>query len=826
MYTHIITHTLWLAAAVVCPTLSVQAQTTMRESTVRGVLQDSTTHEAIDYATVRLVPQDSTLHTEGVLTEEGGHFALKAPKPGQYLLQIASVGKKTVMREIHIAQEGIMLNLDTIYTTNDTTALGELEVRGVKPLVRVQPDRLSYDVQSDQGSAAKTVLEMLRKVPLVQVDGQDNITVRGSANFKVYVNGKLNPNMTARAKEIFRSMPASMVKNIEVITDVGAKYEAEGTVAVLNLVMEKTELPGGYTATISATAGTTYQSGNVYATVQSGKWAFNTYYTHTYNRFFPQRFEVLRKDYTSTTGHELRAHIERDDARYFIPYGGMNASYELSKNDLLTAEANLFGLRSNGYMRSQQEMYAADGSKTYEVGTNTHTRNRGLNTYVGIDYQHTFGAQGNMLTLSYKLTDDADKTKSDYSYTGYSEFAAMQHDYRQDNRTRFSEHSVQADYVHPFSTHHYMDAGVRYIDRSNRSDAQTWYTDGAADMPDAANTGNYRNTYRIVAAYSDYRYTLGHFSARAGLRYEHSMMNAGYKEHKERDFSRQYRNIVPSLTLTYTPTTTSNLQLAYNMRIQRPSIEMLNPFLTNNEATTHEYGNPNLVPEKSNTVSLSYSLFGARMSGSLTASYTRTDNAIEQYTFMQNGVANMTYGNVVRARHTNLQFWGSYTPWQNTRITLSGDATYKDLRSTQLNNHIAGWQYQLYAGVNQQLGRTFTAEAFAVYVLPQFTMNMQTTALWVYGGTLTGKFLKDQRLTVALQMQNPLRNRERVDVYQRAADFNSLHKGSIVIRSLSLRVSFRLGADGKDVKKARRTISNDDIKQATNGLGNMGGGNQ
>ena len=164
----------------------------------------------------------------------------------------------------------VMAQTDSTNVKNDSITWNqELEgivVKAQKQLVKQEIDRIAYDVQSDEESKTQTVLDMLRKVPMVTVDGQDNIMVKGNSNFKIYKNGHLDPSLTKNAKEVLKSMPASMVKRIEVITDPGAREDAEGVDAVLNIVMEDGSKMKGMTGVVSAT----YTSLNQHSL---GRWA-------------------------------------------------------------------------------------------------------------------------------------------------------------------------------------------------------------------------------------------------------------------------------------------------------------------------------------------------------------------------------------------------------------------------------------------------------------------------------------------------------------------------------------------------------------------------
>ena len=206
-----------------------------------------------------------------------------------------------------------MLALGDVCTAEDATALKNVEVVAQRPIVKMEPDKMTYNVQEDGDSKSMTLLDMLRKVPMVTVDGQDNISVNGSASFKVYVDGKPNPMFQANASQIFKSLPASMVKNIEVITNPGAKYDAEGTGGVLNIVInhaggQGTESLNGYNGNVSLAAGNRGYSGSAFVSGQQGKFSYSANATHNLNRNRNIRISIDRTQ--TAPGGNSQMHYE------------------------------------------------------------------------------------------------------------------------------------------------------------------------------------------------------------------------------------------------------------------------------------------------------------------------------------------------------------------------------------------------------------------------------------------------------------------------------------------------------------------------------------
>lgn len=221
---------------------------------VKGTLVDSLLNESEPYATVRI--SSAANPDEKVklsVTDEKGRFNEKLSEPGDYVITLSSVGKNTVKRNFTLSTSNKSVDLGTIFTSEATEMLKGVEVVAQKPLVKAEIDKITYSMEDDPDSKTNTTLEMLKKVPLVTVDGEDNIQVNGSSSFKVHVNGKPNTLMSNNPKEVLRSMPANSIKSIEVITEPGAKYDAEGIGGILNIITTDAKMQG-YNVTLGGRA--------------------------------------------------------------------------------------------------------------------------------------------------------------------------------------------------------------------------------------------------------------------------------------------------------------------------------------------------------------------------------------------------------------------------------------------------------------------------------------------------------------------------------------------------------------------------------------------
>ena len=341
--------TKWLPAALA---LALPCFTANAQNKIIGKVIDSASLAPEPGAVVQLFEgSDTNENMKGyAISDSAGVYSIsyKSITPDtDYIVTISNMGRNTEKRVFR--PSGPVTDLGSIGLSDDIQTLNSSKVTAARPLIKMEADKIGYDVESDPDSKANTVLEMLRKVPMVTVDGQDNITVNGSSSFKVYVDGKPNQMLSSNPSKIFKVMPASAVKSIEVITNPGAKYDAEGTGGVLNLITARTQtggsaVPDGINGSISAgldsrggyigglylnaKKGKFTIGGNLYAGMQNQKGATQTATQH------PEGGPDI------TSGGE----VNRQTSPYL--FGDINASYELDTLNLFSASV---GLRNWAY---------------------------------------------------------------------------------------------------------------------------------------------------------------------------------------------------------------------------------------------------------------------------------------------------------------------------------------------------------------------------------------------------------------------------------------------------------------------------------------------
>ena len=782
---------------------------------VVGEVVDSLENEPVPYATLRVDKRGAAEPTALGISGVDGAFDEKLAEPGVYTLTVSGTGMRQRSIEFMVGDSVRVCNLGRVALVSGVE-LEEVSVVAQKPLVKADIDKVTYRVEDDPEALSKTAIQMLRKVPMVTVDGQDNIKVKGSSNFKVYVNGKPNTMMSNNPKEVLRSLPASSVKSIEVITDPGAKYDAEGDGGIINIVTQGTRMQG-YNLSVGLTESNNGPSAYAYGSVQIGKFTMSGNYSYSYeNSSNNSSSDYERDDYDSDgeVKQTLRSVSRADGSRSQMHYGSLSGSYEADSLNLVTFSYDFYTWRNNSHGSSSFGMLGASQEPIYSYNTLNKSSMKYGSHSVGVDYQHSFKKKDELLTVSYKFDKSPRLTRTETTYSDVESVPFYTYAHGLDDNSHSAEHTVQVDYVNPVNEHHYLDAGMKFIARKNASDSQTLrleQVDGAIPVGDDSSV-DYSQRQNIVAAYADYNLKIRKFGFKTGVRYEHTFMSVAYERQPDRNFSKNFDDVVPSAAMSYGLSGVSTIRVGYNMRLNRPGIWYLNPF--RNSATPNDvrYGNPDLSTERNHSVKLSYNVFTSKVNLNADASYSFVNNGVTEYSFVDGeGVRNSTYGNYVREQRTSLSVWMSWSITDKTSFMLSASGSYVDLRSKELGSSNSGFSGNLYAQLRQRLPWKLDFTAYGGYGTPYISLQGRSGSYNFYGLTLNRSFLKEDRMEVALFASDFFSAWKKyssttvTDTYRQTSHYKyySCRFGASL--------SWRFGSMNVNVKRAERSIHNDDV---------------
>ena len=831
--------TLISMALILMLALCAKAQNTQHSYTITGVVADSVTHEGEPYATLTIARADSAAKpVKQALTDIKGRFSISSSGTGSYLLMVRSMGRKPMQRAYTVDATTRTIDLGTLLLQDGGNQLETVEVVAYKPLVKADVDKIAYSVEDDPEANTNTVIEMLKKVPMVTVDGQDNIRVNGNSSFKIYVNGKPNNMMTKNPKEVLKSMPASSIKKIEVITNPGPKYDAEGVGGILNIVTEG-KGPEGYNATFSGRANNSSYGGGLYATVKQGKLTMSVNYNASSNHS-PKGYTYSDRSQIGTDGTVTSSTVADGYTKGHSQWqgGDVEASYEIDTLRLITGSFSLSKFTSKrDALNTAFSTVPATGQRLYGYRSPSHSKENWDDYSASLDYQRSFSVKDRLLTLSYRLESSPSTSDSRYLYTDreaaddWQTFIDRMRDQRMNGDENTMEHTFQIDYTTPFAKHHTWEAGAKYILRRNKSDNDR-YNLGTGDKDetyDSDNSSHYRHHNDILAAYTGYGLTLDKWSARLGLRYEHTLQKVEYLLGRGTNFHKNFDDLVPSARLGYKFSDATNLSLGYKMRINRPGIWYLNPYLDDRIPDAISQGNPNLDTEKSHAVDLQFSSYNSKLTYTLTGTYRFVNNSIESVDRLVNdrnieGLPNPTgkdviyssYANIGHIQYAGLMAYANWTPITNTRITLNSSVGYSHMSDGQsLRNH--GWCTNIDASLQQTFAKTWIFNASYYVQTPQPTLQGKDARYQWYNFSLSKSFM-DKRLTLTAYIINPFGKRYFCYRSETVADnFRTTASSSWCQLYYGVSVRFRIGKLKASVKHTERTVENNDVKQGGGG---------
>jgi hypothetical protein len=612
-------------------------------------------------------------------------------------------------------------------------------------------------------------------------------------------------------------------------------------VGILNIVTVGSGLEG-YTATFSGNVSNMGAGGGLFGTVKSGKLTVSARYNYNYN----DRPRSYSGGNRRTVGDVTEGSSDLDydgssKGHGNFQSGSMEASYEIDTLRLVSMSFGLWG-GGNNSTSINNTLATAPGTSNelYRYVSDGRSKSSWYSIDGGVDYQRMFHVKDRMFTLSYKIntspqTSDSYSTYNDmHAATDWEDFLKRLYDLNNDGSQNTTEHTFQADYTTPIGKIHTLEAGAKYILRDNSSEDDRYErqigTTGDYVL-DEEHSSHYKHQNDILAAYMGYGLRVKKISGRLGVRYEHTKQEVKYLLGRGDDFNKNFDDVVPSASIGYKLTDMSNLRFGYNMRIYRPGIWYLNPYLNDSNPTNISQGNSHLDSEKSHSFNLSYSNFTQKFNINLSARYSFTNNSIEQVTEqvkdteiegLQNPtgkeVLYSTYQNIGKSRNASLSGYVNWNATSNTRIyaNLYGNYTYMEGANGLKND---GWNLFAYGGAQQSLPHDWRISLNIYGQTPWIMLQGKGSSFFDYGLSVNKSFL-NKRLTLSAFASNFFKKYTSPTSSIEGVGFTQDSWNRYTRQRFGVSVSYRIGELKASVKKAARTISNDDVK----GGGGEGGG--
>ncbi|MGM9815644.1 MAG: TonB-dependent receptor domain-containing protein [Lepagella sp.] len=745
------------------------------------------------------------------------------------MLAIATGINITYAQEKTVSVTNLQETPKGCYEEPDTLAaqyesLDELVVAVKKDVVKSDGAKLTYDLEQEPSTKGSTLLDVLRKVPMVTVDGDDNIYIKGSSNFKVYLNGKEEPMLSSNAKTIFKSMPAESVAKIEVITEPGAKYDAEGVGGILNLITERKQRKDGYTA--NATIGYTSQNthGNIYGRMKYNKVSADAMFTVSDNSL--QGNETLSNQETINQASEgsYRQAIDITQRNRYTYYGGnINLSWEPTDRDLFTMGGNVMWV--DGKMKVFDKT-TSQWNRAGETVWSTFQKSHGLFNSLALggnaSYRRLFDDKRRSLTTAYQFNfgnNKMDLYNENNVISGELPNTPYSGNY---NANYKREHTVTLDYEEPFNgDKHKLEAGAKGVFRRNNSDIYELAGETSDHLVETSSQGNMHQLQDIYALYASYTGNFRPVNITAGFRYEHTYMGMNIPGSEENNFHTRFNDIVPNAAVTYMLSMASNLRLAYQQRITRPGIDMINPTEFKVSENIIWKGNPDLKNEQHHNITLTYNNFDNRtISGNVTLGYSLSNNKIDRSIRVVDDIQYTSYDNIAKSHQADLSGFLSWNINSKMSASVNASAKYVTLESQDLKKVCWGGGY----GANFNYTGPWDVK-YGVYggqqINPHITLQSVMKGYYYYGLFISKSFLEEKNLTVTLHGSNFL---TKYQVYKSETIYDTYritNRNKNRQWNVGVSISYNIGKLSDRVKKTNANLENNDLNSKSDNKGGI-----
>ena len=660
---------------------------------VKGKVLDKQSDEPLSFVNIKVTQKGSTDLIGGGITDVDGNFTVQNLKNGTYTLTVSYIGYRDITREFTISDANQHVSYAALYLAEDAKMLKEVTVTGQKATMKLEVDRKSFDVSQLITNAGNSASDVLENIPSAEVDNDGNISLRGNTSVEVWINGKASGLTSDNRATILQQMPAESIDHIEVIDNPSAKYSAEGSAGIINIVLKK-DRKAGYYGSIQAGADTRSGANSSFNINYNSK-HFDAYanvgYRHRENTGKSQSEQQY------LTSHQYQWYDAPTSQLGNNLFSRAGVTWHATKKD----DVSLSGMLMTGKHKDWSQTLYHYGTTGATADTRTmmrNTRSAGdMNMYYGeLNYRHNF-TDRHFLDFTvdwnkWKADNDNYYQDSTSYYTTPVQATTYDYQYRPmyvNNRSW----EVKLDYENAITKDLKLQAGYQgsfsHENTPQESYADEQYWDGRNAQEDQTYYNRFIYDMDIHALYATTTYKLGKFGVMAGLRGEYWKVNTkSYTWAQEHDatkrddpFKKDYFQLFPSIFMSYQLTKNDQLQLNYTRRLRRPWGGQLNSFRDTRDATTVSFGNPELTPEYSNSFSLNYLKTWTEHSLLLSAYYRPTTDVMERINWQSStdGLMYQTTKNVAKSQSSGMEMTLKDKFFRILDLTTSASAYYYKL---------------------------------------------------------------------------------------------------------------------------------------------------
>lgn len=725
--------------------LCLCAYTGWAQGIVKGKILDRQKSEPLGFVNIKVTEQGSDKFVGGGITDAGGNFNVSGLKDGKYTLSLTFMGYKDVTRQFEITPAKREVQFKLLYMAEDAKQLNEVTVTGQRATMKLEVDRKSFDVGQLISNAGQAASDVLDNIPSIEVDNDGNVSLRGNSSVDVWINGKASGLTSDNRAQILQQLPAESIDRIEVIDNPSAKFSAEGSAGIINIVLKK-DRKAGY-----------------YGSVQAGgdtRGGANTSFNVNYNSRLIDSYINLGYRHRANTGH---MESQQTSDTYNQTYD--SDSKQRGNNFFTRAGVTLHATTKDDFSLSGMLMHGGGNSHSYTPYIYTAVAND-LNNYqldrlnrsrTGMDmrygefnYRHSFNDK-HFIDFTADLSSwkmNGDNWYQDSTVVVGIDDVTYSYQYRPQYINNHRK-ELKLEYENQVTKNFKIEAGYNGNFSRENTPQESYMDNTSFDGTNASEDKLFFNRFiykqDLHAFYTTLSYKFGALSLMGGLRGEYWRVNTeSYtweQEHdaslREQPFKKDYFQLFPSVFMSWQMTETQQLQLNYTRRLRRPWGGQLNSFRDTRDATTVSFGNPYLTPEFSNSFSLNYLKQWNDHSLLVSAYYRPTTDVIQRISYknQEDGLFYQTSMNVAKSVSTGLEMTVKNKLWRILDLTTSANAYYY-----RLNGFSYDIDGQTVTG-NSDHNFTWNARMTASLMLP-YDISIQTTGRYTARQVITQGYRK------------------------------------------------------------------------------------
>ncbi len=776
-------------------------------NSITGTVTNTESKTSLEYATVTLFIKGSKKPLTGTTTDKTGSFTLTEIPADTFTIVIENIGYAPLVKnDVVINKKDAIIDLKTISLTVKKTTLQGVTVIATANLVENKIDKVVFNAEKDLSSQGGVATDILKKVPQVSVDADGNVQLSGSSGIRFLINGKPSSSFGSNIADVLQSIPASQVKSIEVITNPGAKYDAQGLGGIINIILKKNNTKG-YNGNVSVTAGTRIENGSFNFNARKSKFGVNAFFSgnkRLRSNTSSDNYRVTADSGTVSTLHQLsNSHFERQG---FQTGAGFDWAYKKFNNFSGNISFNYFGNNGSGTTNQVLQPYKGGGVPDILSLTNAGNDFKFHNTDASLNYKRTFEKEDQELEISLNSSTGNNTT---HSFTGQSLLPrdSLYYATKSYNPATIRETEFAIDYTQPLKENIKLGAGTKssfYNIESNA--AVTSYQPALQNyLPDAFLSNNLSYKQKVYAGYAEISFPVAKlFDAKIGGRYERTEINAYYSNAGQQVKVPGYNTFVPSIFLSKKMDGGQTVKLSFSKRIERPDYEDLNPFVNTTDPKNLSTGNPYLKPEIGYRYELGYSRdLGKTGSMMINLFYRINDNDIQPYIVyytsylvgdsLYTNVAVNTRQNIGRENNAGLNLFGDFhiTPKLNIRsnIFLFHRHTINVIDKGYNSN---SFNYRFNINASYQFTNTLLAEFFGNFNAARHEAQGRYPSFTSYTMAIRKQFWQ-KKGSIALTATNPFSENLTQKTVLLGPNFTVNGERKIPFRSIGINFTWKFG---------------------------------